>query len=62
VSEQLIKKLDAMPWPLFESQTLSVIPDELRVRINEAEYGAMKDRILTEVMKWTGQPSNSPRS
>jgi predicted nucleotidyltransferase component of viral defense system len=56
VSEQLIKKMDAMPWPVFESQTLSVIPDELKARINEAEYGAMKDRILTEVMKWTAQP------
>jgi Nucleotidyl transferase AbiEii toxin, Type IV TA system len=62
VSEQLIKKMGAMPWPVFESQTLSVIPDEQRVRINEVEYGAMKDRILTQVMKWTERPSNSPTS
>jgi hypothetical protein len=60
VTEQLVKKMDAMMWPLFESQTLSAIPDELRVRIDAAEYSAMKDRILTEVMKWAAQPSNSP--
>lgn len=60
VTEQLIKKFDAMPWPVFESQTLAVIPDDLRPRITEAEYGAMKERILEEVMKWTAQPSQSP--
>ncbi|WP_157995555.1 nucleotidyl transferase AbiEii/AbiGii toxin family protein [Peristeroidobacter soli] len=60
VSGQLIKKLAAMPWPLFESQTLSVIPDALRLRINEVEYAAMQERILNEVMKWTAQPARSP--
>jgi hypothetical protein len=60
LSEQLIKKLEAMPWQLFESQTLPAIPDDLKARINEKEYGLMKDRILTEVMKWNAQPSQSP--
>lgn len=60
LSEQLIKKMEAMPWQLFESQTLPAIPDDLKARINEKEYGLMKDRILTEVMKWNAQPSQSP--
>jgi len=60
LSEQMIKKMDAMPWAMFESQTLSVIPDELKERIDESEYGAMKDRILTEVMQWTAQLSQTP--
>lgn len=61
LGEQLIRKLEAMPWGMFESQTLNVIPDELRARIDEREYGAMKDRILTEVMKWVAQLSQSPK-
>jgi hypothetical protein len=56
----LIKKLEAMPWQLFESQTSPAIPDDRKARINEKEYGLMKDRILTEVMKWNAQPSQSP--
>ncbi|AMN45741.1 hypothetical protein ACG33_01185 [Steroidobacter denitrificans] len=56
VADQLIKKMEAMPWEMFTSQTLPVVPDDLRSRITEREYGAMKDRILKEVMKWTAQP------
>jgi hypothetical protein len=60
IYKQLIKKMDAMPWPLFESQTLSAIPDDLKPRIDKTEYSRMKDRILREVMKWTARPSRSP--
>jgi len=60
MGEQLVKKLEAMPWPLFESQTLTAIPDNLKPRITQAEYAAMKDRILNEVMKWTAQSGQSP--
>ncbi len=62
VNEQLVRKLTAMPWPLFESQALSAIPDALRPRIDAAEYAAMQERILNEVMKWTARPPRSPRS
>lgn len=62
LNEQVIRKLEAMPWGMFESQTLSVIPDDLRARIDAREYGAMKDRILTKVMTWGAQLSESPRT
>lgn len=60
VSGQLVKKLAAMPWPLFESQALSAIPDALRPRIDAVEYAAMQERILNEVMKWTAPPAQNP--
>lgn len=56
LADRTIAKMETMPWALFQSQTLPAIPDELRARVTEKEYGAMKDRILTEILKWTAKP------
>jgi hypothetical protein len=62
LAERTIAKMEGMPWTLFESQTLPAIPDDLRARVTEKEYGAMKDRILSEILKWTAQPARAPSS
>jgi predicted nucleotidyltransferase component of viral defense system len=57
--DRLAAKLDAMPWSLFQSEALPALPDDLRPRITEQEYEAMKLRILEEAGKWIAElPDN----
>lgn len=59
--DALQRKLDSLPWSLFEAEALPALPDEIRDRIDAAEYQLMKDRILDEIVQWTIQP-NEPLS
>lgn len=44
--QRMSDKLDLMPWALFRDEVQPTLPQEIRANVDEAEYLAMKLRLL----------------